>query len=149
MWPWFGIDFALPHCRFSDFLVARWQFYENLQTLPLGNVRLFRRIRRNDTLFLKMFFRWNLVNYLENLQILPLGNVRLFRRIRKNDTLFLKMCVVREHLVNLCVFRWNLMNSWETLQIPPLGNVRLFRRIRKNGVPSLKTWVFFSRISRS
>ena len=67
--------------------------------LPLGNVRLFRRIRKNDTLFLKMcafrehlvnlcVFHGNLVNYLGNLQILPLGNVRHFHRIRKNDTLF-------------------------------------------------------------
>ena len=39
------------------------QFYENLQILPLGNVRLFRRIRKNDTLFLKMcVFREHLVN---------------------------------------------------------------------------------------
>ena len=67
-------------------------------------MRLFRRIRKNDTLFLKMcvfrehlvnlcVFRGNLVNYLGNLQILPLGNVRLFRRIRKNDAPFLKTCV--------------------------------------------------------
>ena len=80
------------------------QFYENLQILPLGNVRLFRRIRKNDTLFLKMcvfrehlvnlcVFRGNLVNSLENLQILPLGSVCLFRRIHKNVVPFLKTCV--------------------------------------------------------
>ena len=77
---------------------------EDLQILPLGNVRLFRRIRKNDIIFLKMFafrehlvnlcvFRLHLVNYWENLQILPLGNVRLFRIIRKNDGPFLKTCV--------------------------------------------------------
>ena len=71
----------------------------------MGNVRHFRRIRKHDTLFLKMcVFRLNLVNSLENLQIIPLGNVRHFHIIRKNDTLFLKMCVFREHLVNLYVF---------------------------------------------
>ena len=82
-----------------------------------------------------------------NLQILPLGNVRLFRIIRKNDILFLKMCVLREHLVNLCVFRGNLVKSWENLQILPLGNVRLFRRIRKNDTPFLKTCVFFAELT--
>ena len=80
------------------------QFKENLQILPLGNVRLFCRIRKNDTLFLNMcvfrehlvnlcVFRGHLVNSWENLQILPLGNVRLFRRIRKNDDPFLKTSV--------------------------------------------------------
>ena len=81
-------------------------FWENLQIRPMGNVRHFRRIRKNDTLFvfLKTFvfrehlvnlcvFRGNLVNSLEHLQIIPLGNVRIFRRIRKNDTPFLKTCV--------------------------------------------------------
>ena len=63
--------------------------FENLQIIPLGNVRLFRRIRKNDTSFLKPLafrehlvnlcvFRGHLVNYLENLQIIPLGNVRIF-----------------------------------------------------------------------
>ena len=38
-------------------------FYENLQILPMGNVRHFRRIRKNDILFLKMcVFREYLVN---------------------------------------------------------------------------------------
>ena len=60
---------AVSHCLFSDFLAARWQFCENLQILPLGNVRLFRRIRRNDVCFLKMcVFRKHSVN------------VRVFRR---------------------------------------------------------------------
>ena len=69
-------------------------YLENLQILPMGNVRNFRRIHKNYTLFLKMCaFRENLVNSLENLQILPMGNVRNFRRIRKNDALFLKICV--------------------------------------------------------
>ena len=45
---------ALPHCLFFDFLAAWWQIYENLQIIPLGSVRLFRRIRKNDTPFLKM-----------------------------------------------------------------------------------------------
>ena len=68
------------------------------QILPMGNVRLFRRIRKNETIFLKMcVFRGNLVNSWENLQIIPLGNVRLFRRIRKNDAFFLKITVVRRH----------------------------------------------------
>ena len=62
-------------------------FLEHLQILPMGNVRHFRRIRKNDTLFQKMCaVCGKLVNYLENLQILPLGNVRLFRIIRKNAT---------------------------------------------------------------
>ena len=75
-----------------DFLL----FLENLQILPMGNVRHFRRIHENDTLFLKIFvFRRNLVNSWENLQILPMGNVRHFRRIRKNDARFLNMCVFR------------------------------------------------------
>ena len=79
---------------------------ENLRILPMGNVRHFRIIHKNDTLFLKMcvfrekildlcIFREHLVNYLENLQILPMGNVRHFRTFRKNDALFLKMCVFR------------------------------------------------------
>ena len=34
--------------------------YFNLQILPLGNVRLFRRIRKHDTLFLKMRFFVNI-----------------------------------------------------------------------------------------
>ena len=34
-----------------DFLLC----LENLQILPMGNVRHFRRIHKNDTLFLKMF----------------------------------------------------------------------------------------------
>ena len=74
-------------------------YSENLQILPLGNVRLFRRIRKNDTLFLKMcvfrehlvnlcVFRGNLVKYLENLQILPMGSVRHFRRIHENYILY-------------------------------------------------------------
>ena len=73
---------------------------ENPQILPLGNVRLFRRIRKNDTLFLKScvfreplvnvcIFRGNLVNYWETLQILPMGNVHHFRRIHNTDTPFL------------------------------------------------------------
>ena len=83
-----------------DFLV----FLENLQILPMGNVRHFHRIHENETPFLKMFvFPENLVNSLKHLQIIPMGNVRHFRRIRKNDILFLKMCVFRDHLVNLCV----------------------------------------------
>ena len=62
----------------------------------MGNVRHFRRIRKNDILFLKIcVFRKKIVNSLENLQIQPMGNVRHFRRIRKNDTLFLKMYVPR------------------------------------------------------
>ena len=69
-------------------------FGENLQILPMGNVRHFRRFRKNDDLFCEnVRFLYNLVNSWENLQILPLGNVRHFRRIRKNDVLFLKMCV--------------------------------------------------------
>ena len=69
-------------------------YLENLQILPLGNVRHFRRFRKNDALFLKMcVVLWNLVNSSENLQILPLGNVRHFRRFRKYDALFVKMYV--------------------------------------------------------
>ena len=90
-------------CVFRGNLVNSW---ENLQILPLGNVRLFRRIRKNDTLFLKMcvfreqlvnlcVFRGNLVNSWENLQIIPLGNVRIFRRIRKKYVFFLKIAVFR------------------------------------------------------
>ena len=61
-------------------------YVENLQVLPMGSVRHFRRIRKNDTLFLRMcVFCRILVNLLENVQILPLGNVRHFRRIRKDD----------------------------------------------------------------
>ena len=53
--------------------------WENLQIIPLGNVRLFRRIRKNDTRFLKAYaFREHLVNYVENLQIITLGNMLLF-----------------------------------------------------------------------
>ena len=38
-------------------------FLENLQILPMGNVRHFRRIHKNDALFLKMYiFRDHLVN---------------------------------------------------------------------------------------
>ena len=91
------------------------QFYENLQITPLGNVRLFRIIRKNDVRFLKMYvfsehlvnlcvFSWTLVNYVENIQIIPLGNVRLFRRIRKNDGPFLKTCVF---LAEVNIFRLN------------------------------------------
>ena len=37
-------------------------FSENLEILPMGNVRHFRRIRKNDILFLQMFvFREHLV----------------------------------------------------------------------------------------
>ena len=80
-------------------------FLENLQILPMGNVRNFRRIHTHDILFLRMcVFREHLVNSLEHLQILPMGNVRHFRRIQENDALFLKICVFRENLVNLCIF---------------------------------------------
>ena len=72
----------------------------------MGNVRHFRIIRKNVTLFLNMcVFCGNVIDSGGNLQILPMGNVRHFRRIRKNDTLFLKMCV----------FRGNLVNYWETI----------------------------------
>ena len=47
--------------------------WENLQILPMGNVRHFRRIRKNDALFLKMC---------------------VFREI------LLNLCIFREHLVN-------------------------------------------------
>ena len=68
-------------------------YLENLQTLPLRNVRNFRRIHTNDAPLLNMcVFRLHLMNYLENLQIIPLGNVRHFRRIHKNDAPFLKTC---------------------------------------------------------
>ena len=78
-----------------------------MQILPLGNVRHFRRIHKNDTLFLKMcVFRGKLVNNLEHPQILPLGNVRHFRRIRKNDVPFLKTCVFFAEIGN---FRRNLV----------------------------------------
>ena len=66
-----------------------------LQILPLGNVRLFRRIRKNYTFVLNMcvfrehlvnlcVFRGDLVNSWKLLQIIPLGSVRRFRRIRRN-----------------------------------------------------------------
>ena len=75
-----------------DFLL----FLENLQILPMGNVRHFRIIRKTDTLFLKIcVFCRNVVNSWENLQILPMGNVRHFRRIHENDIIFLKVCVFR------------------------------------------------------
>ena len=91
-------------------------YLENIQILPMGNVRHFRIIHENDTLFLKNYvFRRNLMNSLENLQILPMGNVRHFRRSRTNDVMFLKMFVFREHLVNLCVFRGNRVNSLDNL----------------------------------
>ena len=49
------------------------KYEEHLQVLPMGNVRHFRRIRENDTLFLKMcVFREHLLN----------------------------LCIFREHLVN-------------------------------------------------
>ena len=83
--------------------------WENLQILPMGNVIHFRRIHKNDVLFLKIcVFREYLVNlyvfrknppltphpqFYKNLQILPMENVRHFRRIHKNDALFLKMYV--------------------------------------------------------
>ena len=71
----------------------------------MGNVRHFRRIRKNDALFLKIcVFREKLLN----------------------------LCIFREHLVNLCAFRRNLVSSLENLQILPLGNVRIFRRIHKH-----------------
>ena len=64
-------------------------YLEHIQILPLGSVRHFRRIRKNDIIFLKMcVFCLNLVNYLENIQIPPLGNVRNFRIIRKNCACF-------------------------------------------------------------
>ena len=92
------------------------QFKQNLEIIPLGNVRLFCIIRKSDGPFLKMsvfrehlmhlcVFRGSLVNSLENLQIPPLGNVRLFRIIRKHGT---------------------------TTTTPRSENVRLFRRIRRN-----------------
>ena len=102
-------------------------FYENLQILPMGNVRHFRRIRKSDIIFLKMCgFLEYLVNscvflnifgscsclcsvfvaqFYENLQILPMGNVRHFRRIRKNDTPFLKTCVFFAELTEISIFR--------------------------------------------
>jgi len=106
----------------------------------MGNVCIFRRIRKRDTLFLKMCaFSLNLANYLGNLQILPLGNVRLSRRIRKNDTLFLNMCISRAHLVNLCAFRWNLVNSRENLQIIPLSHLLFLTPIQTS------SWMYFTR----
>ena len=89
----------------------------------MGNVRHFRRIRKNDALFSEnVRFSWKFSELVGNLQNLPMGNVRHFRRIHKNDVHFLKMCAFREHvlklcvfrkqLVNLCVFSWNLVNSW-------------------------------------
>ena len=85
----------------------------------MGNVRHFRRIHKNDTLFLKMcvfrehfvnlcVFPGNFVNSWENLQILPLGNVRLFRRIRKNDTPFLKARAFFAEFTEINIFRRNL-----------------------------------------
>ena len=52
---------------------------ENLQILPMGNVRHFRRIHKNDALFLKMcVFRKDFVIFWENLQIVPMVNVTSF-----------------------------------------------------------------------
>ena len=62
-------------------------YLENLQIIPMGNVRHFRRIRKNDTLFLKM---------------------RVFREHMLN------LCVFRKHFVNLYVFRTSLVNyCWQ------------------------------------
>ena len=126
---------------------------ENLQILPMGNVRHFRRIHKKYGVFLKMcafrenvlnlcvfrehlvslcVSRGNLVNPLENLQVLPMGSMCHFRRIREHDTLFLKMCV----------FRILLVNYWGNLQILPMGNVRHFRRIHKHDILFLKMCVF-------
>ena len=92
-------------------------FLENLQILPMGNVRHFRRIHEHDNLFLKMcVFREHLVNSLKNLQILPMGNVRHFRRIHEHETLFLIMCVFRDHLVNLCFFLKIVRFLWNFLR---------------------------------
>ena len=130
--------FFIPAWRVKHFRWIFLLFLENLQILPMGNVRHFRRIRENDAIFLKMcVFRRHLVNSLETLQILPMGNVRHFRRIHKNDTLFLKMCVFRE----------NLLNSSENLQILPMGNVRHFRRIHENDTLFLKMCVFLWKFS--
>ena len=76
------------------------------QIRPLGNVRLFRIICKNDIIFLNMCVsRGNLVNYFGNLQIIRLGNVRIFRRIRKHDAPFLKACVFFAEFVEIRMFR--------------------------------------------
>ena len=78
----------------------------------MGNVRNFRRIRNNDTLFLKMcVFRIILVNSWENLQILPLGNVRHFRRIPKNDALSENVRLFHRNQHFLTTFCEILINS--------------------------------------
>ena len=64
------------------------QFYENLQILPMGNVRHFRRIRKNETLFSE--------------------NVRCPR-------IFSEFVFFCRTLVNLCVFRSNLVNYLENI----------------------------------
>ena len=96
---------------------------------PLANVRLFRRIRKNDTLFLKIcafrehslnlcVVRGNVVNYMENLQIIPLGNVCVFRRNCRNDTPFLETCVFFAEFAGIIVVSGSSM-----LQRPyPWGN---------------------------
>ena len=82
--------------------------WENLQILPMGNVRIFRRIHKNDTTFLKMcVVREHLVNSWENLQILPMESVRLFRIIRKNDAPFLKTCVFFAEFAEIRIFTRN------------------------------------------
>ena len=89
----------------------------------MGNARLFRIIRKNDILFLKMrVFRGTLMNYLENLQILPLGHVRLFRRIRKNDTRFLKMCVFFAEFAEIRIFRRNYVTSVKKIPLSLKSN---------------------------
>ena len=67
------------------------QFYENLEVLPMGNVRHFRRIHKKYGPFpKKVCFSLNSAEFVCFLQVLPMGNVRHFRRIHKNGAPLLK-----------------------------------------------------------
>ena len=59
------------------------QSYENIQILPLGNVRLFRIIHKNDTLFMKIN---DFPEHLVNLCVFPL-KFSEFLRTSTNSTL--------------------------------------------------------------
>ena len=72
-----------------DFLL----FLQNLQILPMGSVRHFRRIHKNDALFLKMC---------------------VFREKIHN------LCVFRKHMLNLLVFREHVISTCPNFPTPQL-----------------------------
>ena len=80
-------------------------YWENLQILPLGNVRLFAEFAKMTHFSENVRVSFEFSEFLGKSTNSTLGKRASFRRMHKNDVMFLKMCVFRKHLVNVSVFR--------------------------------------------